>query len=560
MLYHVSIKNYAIIDNLDLDLESGMTVITGETGAGKSIVIDALDIALGDRADIRMLRHGSGRCEINLSFDVSTIPLAKQWLDERELTQDNDCILRRTLTKEGRTRNFINGHAVTLQQVRELGKLLVHVHGQHQHQGLVRKEEQRSLLDNYGKLTSLAEEVKQCFHQWQEVLNRIAAIEGDSRDHSAQIELLNYQIQELIDLNLNEGDVETLHQQQKKLANAEQIQQGLQRCLDHLENDGDGSGLTHITHSLRALRSLSSLMHIRPTLLELFNNSLIQLEEAARELRQQLEATEVNPQQLAEVESQLNRIHDLARKHRIEPEQLAGHLRLLSEQYDLLITQDGQLDQLKQDAERLKNQYLKLADSLSEQRKKAGKKLGQLISKSMQELGMAGGQLTIEIEKLPLDKAASYGLDDIQVLVSANPGQPLKPLNKVASGGELARIGLAIQVITAQKHATPTLVFDEVDVGIGGGIAEIVGRLMRKLGETAQVLCITHLPQVAAQGHHHLQVAKNRDKNSTSSQLVLLNPEQQVHEIARMLGGVKITPQTLAHAQEMLENSSLETT
>ena len=301
-------------------------------------------------------------------------------------------------------------------------------------------------------------------------------------------------------------------------------------------------------------------MHIPPTLLELFNNSLIQLEEAARELRQQLEATEVNPQQLAEVESQLNRIHDLARKHRIEPEQLAGHLRLLSEQYDLLITQDGQLDQLKQDAERLKNQYLKLADSLSEQRKKAGKKLGQLISKSMQELGMAGGQLTIEIEKLPLDKAASYGLDDIQVLVSANPGQPLKPLNKVASGGELARIGLAIQVITAQKHATPTLVFDEVDVGIGGGIAEIVGRLMRKLGETAQVLCITHLPQVAAQGHHHLQVAKNRDKNSTSSQLVLLNPEQQVHEIARMLGGVKITPQTLAHAQEMLENSSLETT
>jgi DNA repair protein RecN (Recombination protein N) len=554
MLQHINIKNFAIIDNLELELKHGMTVITGETGAGKSIVIDALDIALGDRADSKMIRHGCDKCEINLSFDVTHIGQARQWLVQQELSvSEHECLIRRVISKEGRSRNYINGTTVTVQQLKELGELLVHVHGQHQHHALLKRDQQRLLLDYYLKNPALLSQVSELYQQWKNLQLEIAELEQQTGTEDAKVTLLQYQIEELHQLQLTAQDVEALHAEHTQLANAENILQTCQRTLTALTENPEGSILQGLHHVLAELTTLN-LEKITP-IQQLLTHALIEAEEAATELKHLYQTIEINDERLHWVENRLSQIYELARKHKVKPEALYAHQQLLSQQLDDLVNADERLQQARQQQEKIFNDYQAAAQQLSQQRRHAATQLGKLISKNLPALGMPGGVIEIAMTKLTAPTAS--GLDHIDFTVSTNPGQPLQSLSKVASGGELSRISLAIQVITAQSQTTPSLVFDEVDVGIGGGTAEIVGQLLRDLGNNAQVLCITHLPQVAAQGHHHLQIHKTPSSEGTISTLTWLQKDERVQELARMLGGIKITQQTLAHAQEMLDATLL---
>lgn len=554
MLQHINIKNFAIIDNLDLELKHGMTVITGETGAGKSIVIDALDIALGDRADSKMIRHGCDKCEINLSFDVTHIEQARQWLVQQELSvSEHECLIRRVISKEGRSRNFINGTTVTVQQLKELGELLVHVHGQHQHHALLKRDQQRLLLDHYLKKPDLLSQVFDLYQQWKNLQLEIAELEQQTGTEDAKVTLLQYQIEELQQLQLTAQDVEALYAEHTQLANAENILQTCQRALTALTENPEGSILQGLHHVLADLTTLN-LEKITP-IQQLLTHAVIEAEEAATELKHLYQTIEINDERLHWVENRLSQIYELARKHKVKPEVLYAHQQLLAQQLDDLVNADERLQQARQQQEKIFNEYQAAAQQLSQQRRHAATQLGKLISKNLPALGMPGGVIDIAMTKLSSPTAT--GLDHIDFTVSTNPGQPLQSLSKVASGGELSRISLAIQVITAQSQTTPSLVFDEVDVGIGGGTAEIVGQLLRDLGNNAQVLCITHLPQVAAQGHHHLQIHKTPSSEGTISTLTWLQKDERVQELARMLGGIKITQQTLAHAQEMLDATLL---
>jgi DNA repair protein RecN (Recombination protein N) len=553
MLRRIQIRDLAIIENLELALETGMTVITGETGAGKSIVIDALDIALGDRADSKIVRHGAERCEVVLEFDISQIPAACEWLTAADLLADDCCLIRRIINSDGRSRNYINGSLVTLQQLRDLGTRLVHVHGQHQHQALVKRDEQRQLLDLYASHPTLLTAVFEHYTAWREIKKAIEEIQV-LQQQEAEVTLLRYQVEELAQAELIDNEVEQLHQEHKQLANAELLLNQSQAVLAILADDNEAniSTLTHQT--LNLLNNMKGLSPRLENACGLLDNALIQLNEAENEIRDFVDLVEINPERLQQVEQRLNQIHHLARKHKIAPEQLISYFLELKSKLDNLENGQSQLNDLIHREREILQSYQAAAEKLNISRQQAAKKLNKLVTDNMRQLGMPGGQFAIDITHQLDATPTSHGIDKIEFLVSANPGQPLQSLAKVASGGELSRISLAIQVITSQAVATPSLVFDEVDVGIGGGTAEIVGKLLRKLGDHAQVLCITHLPQVAAQGHHHLRIHKETTNDNTHSQVTLLDKKARIEEIARMLGGIKITQQSLAHAEEILSD------
>jgi DNA repair protein RecN (Recombination protein N) len=553
MLRRIQIKDFAIIDNLELELQSGMTVITGETGAGKSIVIDALDIALGERADNKMVRHGAERCEIILEFELQHIPQARAWLEEMDLaSDDNTCILRRILaTGDSRSRNYINGSIATLQQLRDLGSLLVHVHGQHQHQALIKRDEQRILLDQYAAHPRLLEQVKTLYQQWRDIRKTIESLQ-QAKQNASQLALLRYQAEELSQLNLQADELETLHHEHKQLTHAEQLLFQAQEVLLTLADDNETNALKLIHHVMQRLENMKALSPQLGNACHSLKNAVIEISEVENELRDYIETVEISPERLSAVEQRLTQIHNIARKHKVAAEQLVNYQAELETAVAALQDNSTKLADLVAQEQALLVDYQKAAEKLHISREKAAQKLNALITENIQQLGMPNGQFSIEIVKTAADAPTVHGLDKIDFLVSANPGQPLQPLAKVASGGELSRISLAIQVITAQADATPTLVFDEVDVGIGGGTAEIVGVLLRKLGQQAQVLCITHLPQVAAQGHQHLRIFKETHGSTTRSYIHFLDDTARIEEIARMLGGVKMTQQSLAHAREML--------
>lgn len=557
MLKRIQIKDFAIIDNLELELQAGMTVITGETGAGKSIVIDALDIALGERADNKMVRHGADKCEIVIELDIKHIPAAEQWLQEAELNIDEPtCLIRRVLAAhDGRSRNFINGTQVTLQQLRELGALLVHIHGQHQHQALVKREEQRALLDQYANHSAALVEINTVYQQWRHIRKEIESLQPDNQQHEAQLALIRYQVDELEQLDLQPDELEQLHLEQKQLANAEHLLNQSQAVLDILAENNDANLTALASHAQQQLEQLKTLSPRLENAAALLNNALIEISEAENELRDFFDSVEINPERLQAVEQRLAQIHTMARKHKIAPERLAEFQAELQSQLTHLKNSAGRLEILHAEETKAIQHYQQLAKKLHQSRLQATTSLSQFVTDNMRKLGMPSGRFAIEVIAQPEQAPTPQGYDRIDFTVSANPGQPLQALAKVASGGELSRISLAIQVITAQADATPTLVFDEVDVGIGGPTAEIVGSLLRKLGQQAQVLCITHLPQVAAQGHHHLQIRKETAGETTHSYVDFLTHDARVTEIARMLGGVKLTPQSLAHAKEMLTES-----
>ena len=558
MLTHLRIRNFAIVEALELELAAGMTVVTGETGAGKSILVDAIGLLLGDRADSGVIRHGADRADLSAAFDLERLPAARAWLAERDLDRDRECHLRRVVAAgNGRSRNYINGVPQPAQALRELGELLVDIHGQHEHQSLLRREAQRQLLDDYAGHQALAATVAEQCRTWMRLRQELRQLQQAGSDRDARLDILRHHLRELAALNLAEGEVAELESEQRRLAHASQLLETGQQLLNGLTESDETAIADRLNLSLRELDGLIRLDARLTPVSELLNAALIQLQEASSELRGYVEALDLDPAHLARVEQRLTAAHHLARKHRLAAEELPGLRTRFEAELDTLEHSETRLESLQQAVQDALAGYRASAGQLGEQRIAAAQDLGDRISKALAGLGMPGGRFAIALERL--DKPTPGGLETVELQVSANPGQPLRPLSKVVSGGELSRISLAIQVITAHAARIPTLIFDEVDTGIGGGVAEVVGRQLRELGGARQVLCVTHLPQVAAQAHQQFKVEKQTDGERTHTQTLLLDADQRVTEIARMLGGLELTANTLAHAREMVAKAGLAT-
>ncbi|MFA6052518.1 MAG: DNA repair protein RecN [Methylobacter sp.] len=552
MLLNLNIIDLAVVKSLDLDLKKGMSVLTGETGAGKSILLTALGLALGDRADSGYVRPDCPRAEVNLEFDLVDAPQAQQWLKDNELDAEQQCLIRRIVSSDGRSKAYINNRPVTLQSLQELSEKLVEIHGQHAHLTLLNNDEQRRLLDSYSKNQPLLDNVNACYRQWHQAYKELTSLLKSSTDQTEREELLRYQIEELQQLDLANFSYADISEQHSKLANLGQILSTGQTQVDMLYENDQLSVNQMLNHSLSELSHIAQFAPELNEICTMLSEAQIQIEEASLQLRRYLESQEADPQRLESLENQIGIIQGLSRKHHVAPDELPALVSKLEQELDGLTHSSERIDALTASTSQLLAQYHQLAGQLSEQRRLGAEKLQQQISAMIKELGMPQGEFLVDISGLETDTPKLNGKDKIEFLVSANPGLPAKPLNKVASGGELSRISLAIQVTTSSDKTTPTMIFDEVDSGIGGGIAEIVGQKLRNLSLNRQVMCVTHLPQVASQAHHHLYVEKNNQTDVTSSNVRLLETEERVAEIARMLGGVNITENTLAHAKEML--------
>lgn len=552
MLLNLTILDLAVVKTLDLDLEPGLSVLTGETGAGKSILLTALGLALGDRADSGYVRPGAKRAEVNLEFGLGDAPLARAWLTENELDDGEQCLIRRVVNEDGRSKAYVNNRPVTLQSLQALSEKLVEIHGQHAHLTLLNADEQRRLLDQYAKNQALLDQLNACHRLWQQAHRELTALKKASRDHSEREELLRYQLDELNQLDLAHFDYQALSDEHAKQANLGQILSAGQRQLDLLYENDEGSVLRLLGHAANELQPLARFAPELGNVGALLSEARIQIEEAASDLRRFLESQEADPRLLQELEDRIGVIQSLSRKHHVAPDELPELAHKFAHELDNLTHSEERIGTLESEVAEAFGAYQRLAAKLSAARQDAGLRLGRQISATIKELGMPQGEFQVDVKAFDNDEPKANGLDKIEFLVSANPGMPPKPLAKVASGGELARISLAIQVTTSSDKSTPTMIFDEVDSGIGGGIAEIVGQKLRRLSQNRQVMCVTHLPQVAAQAHHHLFVSKNQQTDVTASSVRVLGHEERVLEIARMLGGVNLTENTLAHAREML--------
>ncbi len=559
MLVHLSISQFALVEHLELELNPGMTTITGETGAGKSILLGALGLALGNRIGDNVVRKGAEKADISATFMVSE--KVTQWLNNHDYPLEDDmCILRRVITQEGRSRGYINGRNASATELKALANQLIDIHGQHAHQSLLQKDAPRKLLDNYAGTSNLALKTKQAFQAWQEKLKQKNTLQEDSAEQQAQRQLLTYQVQELDHLQLVEGEVAELEAELKRLSNADAImlsgQQALTLCANGNDDDSDslrakGSALQQVQQALQQLDQIDDDNPALKESREFLMQAQIQLEEANDALHNYINKVEINPQRLQQIDQRLGDIYDLARKHHVRADELFAKWQELSDKLSALNFSDDDMDALIQQVLELEQGYLKQAQQLSNKRHKAASKLDKEINTHFDALALGNAKLQTNIQSAE-QFANSHGIDQIDLLVQTNPGMPMGPLSKVASGGELSRISLAIQVITAQTSNIPSLIFDEVDVGIGGGTAERVGRLLNQLGQHSQVLCVTHQPQVAAQAQNHLQVSKIAGDEQTFTNIRPLDNKQRTEEIARMLGGVEITQNTLDHAQEML--------
>ncbi len=549
MLSHLSIHNFAIVEHLDLEFGPGMTTITGETGAGKSIVLDALGLALGDRADSQSIMHGERQADISASFDLSRSRKAIGWLKEHELNTANEVILRRTITHEGRSRGFINGQPVPLQQLKTLGEMLIDIHNQHEHQSLLHKETHKRLVDDYGNLEDIADQTAAQYELWQQLEKRLNKLHSNSDEVNAKFQLLSYQVQELQALALTPGEITELEAEQKRLSQADSIVTNSQQILT-ICRDSDGTSLLNGLQS--ALYLLKQIPHQDKPLedtCQLLTIAKIHIEEAEDELTRYINDFDINPIRLVEVENRLSQIYSIARKHKISADQLPLFQSELENELHQLNGSDANIECLEQETTASKKAYFDLAEELAEKRKIHAAKLSKNIVKQLKLLGMANTIFEISCTEC---QPSANGIEAIEFLISTNPGHTPRALNKIASGGELSRISLAIQVAAAKTSKIPALVFDEIDVGIGGATAEVVGNLLRQLGEQGQVICITHQAQVASKAHSHLFVNKKIDKKRVHTTLTHLDDKSKVKEIARMLGGIAITEQTIAHAEQML--------
>lgn len=552
MLNQITVSNFAIADHVEVLFNDGMTVLSGETGAGKSIILDALGLTLGDRADTSMVRHGEEKADISATFDLSKHQGAQSWLKEHDLDDGNQCILRRVITAEGRSRGYINGHPSPLQNLKAIGELLIDIHSQHEHQSLLEKDNHRIILDNFAHINALSEEVIMRHREWTKKSKHLAKLENNQDEIAARIHLLTFQVEELDTLNLTENEVTELEQEQAELSNAELLLSKTHTALA-LCDEKEINVSNMITHASSSLMNLPYENEKISEALNLLNEAQIQVDEAANNLRHFIDSFELNPERLQEIEERLSTLYQLARKHRCEPEELVLIQQKLSQELEQYTHGDQNLEELQSEVIKLEKDYFEIAEKQRQARLAVGKTLEDQISEQLALMDMKSVKFVVSLTSLERNKINQHGIDSVEFLISTNPGQPPKAINKVASGGELSRISLAVQVIIAQSSTIPTLVFDEVDVGIGGGTAQIVGKLLKTLGSKGQVICVTHLPQVASQGDHHYFISKQEIDGSVKSSIDLLNKEDRTKEIARMLGGIKITEQTLAHAKEMIE-------
>jgi DNA repair protein RecN (Recombination protein N) len=554
MLRHLSIRDFVIVAALDLEFDSGFTVFSGETGAGKSILIDALALALGARADANVVRTGESRADITAEFE--THEQVEQWLDEQALgaaaeegNQGGTVMLRRVVDANGRSRAFINGTAATLSQLREVGEMLVDIHGQHAHQLLMRPDAQRELFDTHAGLADASAAVTRAWRAWREKVQAVEHAQTRDRELQLERERLAWQLTELDKLAPQPGEWEEVNTEHRRLSHSANLIDGVQGALGAL-SESDEAMITHLSSIVSKVRDLAEIDPALNDVLAALEPAEIQLQEAAYSLSHYAQKLELDPDRLAQVEKRLDALHSAARKFRLKPETLPEEHETRRAQLAALDAA-ADLDSLHAAEAKAKEDFLAEAKKLSKARAKAGKALGAAVTTGMQELSMKGG--SFEVALVPLPEGGAHGLEQIEFRVAGHAGVPLRPLAKVASGGELARISLALAVIASAASPTPTLIFDEVDTGIGGGVAEVVGRLLHQLGQARQVLCVTHLPQVAARGDHHFQVAKTGNgKGGTVSSVTSLDKASRVEEVARMLGGLEITPTTRKHAKEML--------
>lgn len=553
MLVQMQVRHFAIVKELQIEFKKGMTAITGETGAGKSIALDALGLCLGARAETGMVRPGAAKAEISAVFDITDNLVAREWLVENELEVDenNECILRRTLTKEGRSKAYINGSPAPLTLMKNIGSLLVNIHGQHEHQQLSQVEHQRQLLDQYASHAHLVEAVSQHWQQWRRLARRKKELTQQSEHMQARQQLIRYQANELQEFNLQPGEFEKIEEDHQRQANASTLRDESAfsiNCLYDGEHNNAYSLIQAVIERLSQQVSVDS--RLQPTI-DLLSEAGVQVEEAVRELRHYHDDIDIDADELKHLDSRLTQAMQLAKKHQIPAQQLPELQASLESELASMASCEEEMTQLDQQTAQVWQAYLQASQALSDSRHKSARALAKAITASMHQLNMSAARFEVSMAK---DEAyaSAQGMDQVHFLVSANPGQPMQPLQKVASGGELSRISLAIQVITADQASTPTLMFDEVDVGVSGPTAATVGRLLRQLGERAQVICVTHLPQVAAKAHQQIRVEKAHQKNSTHTTMTPVHGEERVIELARLLGGDEISEKALANAQDLL--------
>jgi len=553
MLESVQISNFAIIDSLNLEFDRGLTALTGETGAGKSILLDAIKLIAGDRADIDSVKADQEKAEISVRFDLGDHLQARKWLQQNEMTSAHECIIRRVVFANGRSKAYINGYNATLSQLKGLTQLMVDLHGQQAHQSLQKTQVQQQLLDSFMADHRLTADVNQKYSNWQTIKNQLSKIKTSSVEQQQRIDLLNLYYQELVTLNLVEGEIENLQNEYSRLSHAGLLLENSATILGILYDNDENTvqGLLAFCEQTLA----SQLVHdtALSTSHELISNALIQIQEASNELRNYQDSIDLAPERLDWLNQRIAGAQDLARKHHLPIEKLPGLALQFESELEALVNNEKNEDELRREFDQKLSDYLNSATQLSAKRQETALSLSGQITQVMQQLGMDGGQFSIQVDEVENENGfRASGINSINYLVSANPGQPLRPLSKVASGGELSRISLAIQVILCESSRIPTLIFDEVDSGIGGGIAEIIGKKLRWLGENRQVFCITHLAQVASQAHHHFLVKKIKKASDTTTEVIELSDEERLEEIARMLGGMTITEQTRAHASEMI--------
>ena len=552
MLTHLQIRDFAIIDLIELEVRAGLTVLTGETGAGKSIVVDALALLGGGKGGAEVVRAGAERAELSATFDIGDSPPAlRELLAEQSVEAQDELTVRRVIATDGRSRGYLNGVSVPLTLLRDVGALIVEIHGQHEFQSLTRSGAQRELLDDFGKNTELADSVREAHKIWIALVNRTVELEGKARDRDSRIELLRHQVNELKALDLKEGEVAQLAEERTRHSNRGRLAEAAQAAVGLLYDSDEGNA--HATAS-RALAGIKTLSGVDPRLakvIPMVDEATIQIREAARELSRYLETLDIDPARQEEVEKRLAAIEELSRKHRVSSNELIARGSVLERELAELDSADNNLNALKKQQAEALDAYRKLATQLSTGRQTSARALSKDITARMQTLGMAGGRFLIEINQANGEPSAN-GFDAVEFRVTANPGQPLRPLAKVASGGELARLSLAVQVACSAKDAR-CMVFDEVDSGVGGAVAEIVGRELKALGFSGQAVCVTHLPQVASQGHHHLRVSKLTDGKTTRTTISELTMDERAEELARMLGGLEVTGKAREHAREMLQ-------
>ncbi len=553
MLESIQISNFAIIDSLNLEFDRGLSALTGETGAGKSILLDAIKLISGDRAETDNVMANKEKAEICVSFDLGDHLPARKWLQDNEMASDHECIIRRVVFANGRSKAFINGHKAPLSQLKSLSQLMLDLHGQHEHQSLLKPREQQQLLDTYMGDNQLTTDVRQKYNDWQAIRNRLEQLKLGSIEREQRIDLLNLYCQELTSLDLVEGEIDNLQTEYTRLSHAGNLLENTSSVLGLLYDNDDNTVQGLLSYCEQTLDD--QLVHDKAlsTSHELIANALIQIQEASNELRDYQDSIDQAPERLDWLNRRIASTQDLARKHHVRVEQLPELTRELNTELETLINSEDNEEKLQRELDQKRSLYLNAANQLSVKRQETALSLSVQITRVMQQLSMQGGQFSIQVDELDSDSSfKSSGINTISYLVSANPGQPLKPLSKVASGGELSRISLAIQVILCESSRIPTLIFDEVDSGVGGGVAEIIGKKLRLLGENRQVFCVTHLAQVASQAHHHFRVEKIQKSGSTTTRVATLTAEQRLEEIARMLGGITITEHTRAHASEII--------